>query len=325
MRASLIFLAFAAAVAAQPSFDPYQFIDKKGLHNADVNQLWRTLGISGKIRETTVNGAKDTSQSFSCYEDDHCEGQRVSLDWPLVDGDGEDAVVRIAPAYLNANMRRFLVFHREAGSAWKLVDYLDSKGWDYDHPQLSVVSSGGMRWLVATSWPHCGTGCNEHPMFWYELKNGKLRMVLTVPRAGGQFNENPARQFETRFVRASRSGGRETLEFVYHVEYSSGIGSSIQLSDLWDDEKAVKFSRTTGQGEFEFDAKSSELSQDFVKDIFSSEDLGPPRLFQLVQDYLLQIARGPHNRRREWLKELLVQDPNLPELAPVRAAFAKAP
>jgi len=39
MRALPIFLAFVATAAAQPSFDPYQFTDKKDLHNADVNQL----------------------------------------------------------------------------------------------------------------------------------------------------------------------------------------------------------------------------------------------------------------------------------------------
>ena len=324
MRASLIFLAFAAAAAAQPSFDPYQFIDKKDLHNADVNQLWRTLGISATIRQTTASGAKDTSQSFSCFEDDECEGQRVSLNWPLVEGGGEDTVVRIAPAYLNANLRRFLVFHREGNGAWRLVDYLDSTGWDYRHPQLSVISSGRKRWLVVTADPHCGTGCNEQPTYWYESKNGKLRMVLTVPLAGGQFNENPGRQFETRFIRASQLAGRETLEFLYHVEFIPGVGSSIN-SDLWGDEKVIRFSRPTGQGEFKFDAKSSEAPEAFVEDVFSSDDLGPPRLFQLIQDHLLVVARGPHDQRRSWLKEVLDENANLPELAPVRAALAKAP
>jgi hypothetical protein len=155
------------------------------------------------------------------------------------------------------------------------VDYLDSTGWDYDHPQLSVVSSGGKRWLVATAWPHCGTGCSEHPTYWYELKNGKLRMVLTVPLAGGQFNENPGRQFETRFVRASQSAGHETLEFLYHVEFIPGVGSSVS-ADLWGEEKVICFSRPNQEGEFRFDPIKSAASEAFVEDIFSSDDLGTP-------------------------------------------------
>jgi hypothetical protein len=322
MRALLIFLAFVAAAVAQSSIDPYQFIDKKTLNNADVNQLWRTLGISGKIRETMANGSKDTTATFKCADD--CEAQRVGLSWPLLDGDGEDAVIRISPAYLNANLSRFLVFHRSGDRPWQLIDYLDSTEWDYNFPSVSVANSAGKRWLVVTLHPHCGTGCSLTHADWYELNNGKLRMVLTVPLDGGQFNENPARQFETRFLRGSQSGGRETLEFIYHVEFRPSFRSSID-TDLWGEEKVIRFSRATGQSEFRFDPRNSEASETFVEDIFSSHELGPPRLFKSVQDRLLAIARGPNGPRRRWLKEVLDQNPNLPELASVRAAFAKLP
>jgi hypothetical protein len=318
MRALLIFLAFIAAAAAQPSFDPYQFIDKKDLHNADVNQLWRTLGISGKIRETTANGSKDTAATFKCAAD--CEAQQVGLIWPLLDGGGEDVIVRITAP--NSNFRRFLVFHREV-AGWRLVDYLDSAEWDYDEPSVSTVVSGGNRWLVVKAWPHCGTGCSLIHTDWFELKNGRLRMVLTVPISGHQVNENPGRQFETRFVRASQSDGRETLELIYHVEFTPGFGSTVD-ADLWGDEKVIRFSRPTGQSEFKFDAKSSEASKGFVENIFSPDELGPSRLLGLVQDRLLAIANGPHDRRRGWLKDLLEQNPNLRELGAVREALGRA-
>jgi hypothetical protein len=231
-------------------------------------------------------------------------------------------VLRISPSYLNANLSRFLIFHRNGDRPWKLVDYLDSTEWNYNFPSVSVANSAGKRWLVVTSHPHCGTGCSLCYTDWYELKNGKLRMVLTVPFSGGEFNANPTRQFETRFVRGSQSGGRETLEFVYHVEFNPSFRSSIE-TNLWGDEKLVRFSRGTGQAEFRFDAKNSETSEAFLKDIFSTTDLWPPRLFELVRDHLLEIARGPQNKRREWLKELLEQNPKLPELARVRATFVK--
>jgi hypothetical protein len=203
MRPLLIFLTFAAA-AAQSSIDPFKLRDKKDLHLADVTQLWRTLGISEKIRETTADGAKDTNRSFDCAEDDRCEAEYVGPNWPLLDG--QDAVIRISPAYLNANLTRFLVFHRNGDNPWQLIDYLDSTEWDYNFPDISVAYSAGKRWLLVKLHPHCGTGCSLTHTDWYELKNGKLRMVLTVPLAGGQFNENPARQFETRFVRGANPG-----------------------------------------------------------------------------------------------------------------------
>jgi hypothetical protein len=233
-------------------------------------------------------------------------------------------VVRIAPAYLDANLRRFLILNQqETGGAWRLIDYLDLTEWDYNQPEISVVSSGGKGWLVVKAWPHCGTGCSSIHTDWYELKNGKLRMVLTVPVAGHQGNENPGRQFETRFVRASQSGGRETLEFLYHVGFFPGFGSTID-SDLWGDEKIIRFSRPSGQGEFKFDAKNSELSEAFVRKMFSSLEAGPER-FEILQDRLLKIARGPNDSDREWLKELLEQNSDVPQLARVRAAMEKSP
>jgi hypothetical protein len=98
------------------------------------------------------------------------------------------------------------------------------------------------------------------------------------------------------------------------------------MSNLWDDEKLIRFSRTAGQGEFKFDAKNSEASEAFVNDIFTTnEEVSQRRIFQLIQNRLLEIARGPNDQRRRWLKEVLDENPNLPELAPVRAAFAKVP
>ena len=318
MRALLIFLVLVVVAAAQSSFDPNQLVAKKDLLDADVIQLWRTLGISEKIRETTAKGSEDTSADFKCPE---CEAQRLDLSWPLVEGHGEDAVVRIsAPLY--SDTRRFLVFHHEEGRAWRLVDYLDITEWAYDEPVVSIVRSGDKRWLVLKAWPRCGTGCGLVRNDWYELKNGKLRMVLTVPFSGYQGNSILVRQFETRFVRAGQSEGTETLEFVYHVEFAAGFASTFDI-DLWGDEKVIKFSRPTGQGEFKFDAKNSEASEAFIKEIFSMSGIESSLLFELIQDRLLMIARGPHNQNREWLNELLDDNADQPELDQVRAAFGK--
>jgi len=247
----------------------------------------------------------------------------VRLDWPLLEEFGASGIViRISSAY--EDLSRFLVF--QAGDAgWRLVDYFDSTMWEVSPQNVSVVFSGGKRWLVLRkTWPRCGSSCGVTFTDWFELKDGKLRMVLTVPLSGYVGDEKPGRQYETRFVRASRSGARETLEFVYHVEFNSGFFSSVQVSNLWSDEKTVRFSRPAGQGEFKFDASKSEASEGFVSDIFSSLQIGP-RFFELIQDHLMEIARGPHDQRRDWLKELLEENSDVPQLARVREALQKTP
>jgi hypothetical protein len=327
MRALLASLVFTFSAVAQSSIDPYEFLSKKDLHNADVNQRWRRLGVSGKIRETGGNGSKDTSKTFRCDPDDQCEAELLWHHRSLLssDADGEDEVVRVSPKGGYYDLNRFLVFRLEE-KGWRLVDYLDSTNSHYDTAEALIVNSGGKRWVVVNSYPRCGTGCSLNPSDWYELKNGKFRLVLSVPLSGHEGEENPGRYFESRFVRAIRTDALETLEFVFHVEFRPSLGSSIQVSNLFEDENLIRFSRPVGQGEFKFDAKNSEASEAFVDEIFTtSEEVNQPRIFRLMQNHLLAIARGPNDQRRRWLKELLDENPNLPELAPVRAAFAKVP
>jgi hypothetical protein len=243
MRARPILLAlFVCAPFATPqaAIDPNEYFAKqKTFLDADLNQLWRTLGISAKVRETTVSGSKDTNRIFGC-------GGQCEVAVQDGEGFGDDSVVRITAPL--RNLRRFLVFGRDNSSeAWRFVDYLDSTEWDYEEPGLSEVFSGGKRWLVLKEWPHCGTGCSLIHTDWLELKDGKLRRVLTVPLSGHDVNQNPGRVFETRFVRASQAEGREILEFIYHVEFGRGFGSSIDVDSLWNDEKAIRFSRPSGE------------------------------------------------------------------------------
>jgi hypothetical protein len=326
MRAWMITVVFVSAASwagAQAEVDPYTFAGRKDIHNAELDRLWRTLGISAKIRETTVNGSKDTGESFNCGPDDSCDWELFRPDWPLVDDGGDEMVVRVTPTDGYGDLSRFLVFH-SGQAGWRLVDYLDSTPSRYSRAQVSIIYSGGNRWIVLRSSPRCGTGCGLDPAEWFELKDGKLRSVLIVPLLGHDGNGELGRYFETRFVRARQLAGRETLEFIYHVEFRSGFGSAVAVGDLWNEEKIIRFSRPSGQGEFKFDAKNSEASEAFVKESFSSYGVDQPRLFELVQDRLLEIARGPRSRRREWLKDLLEMNPDLPELARVREAFSKA-
>ena len=86
-------------------------------------------------------------------------------------------------------------------------------------------------------WPHCGTGCSLHYTDWFELNGGKIRKVLRVPDSGYDIKTNPGISYETRFVRANQSGKSATLEFLYHLTVSPGFGSSVEHSDLFEEEK----------------------------------------------------------------------------------------
>jgi hypothetical protein len=147
MRPWLIFLvamSCATFATAQASIDPYQFAGRKDIHNADLSQLWRTLGISAKIRVTTASGSKDTTSNFNCGPDDTCDWELFPPEWPLLADNGDEMVVRITPTDAYGDLSRFLVLH-SGKAGWRLVDYLDSTPSRYSRTQVSIIYSGGMR------------------------------------------------------------------------------------------------------------------------------------------------------------------------------------
>ena len=143
--------------------------------------------LSGKIRETTGSGSKDTSESFKCDPEDRCEAEHLwHHESPLnFGGDGEDAVIRVSPDGGYYDLSRFLVFHL-GETGWRFVDYLDSTGSHYDDAEALIITRAGRDGSSLNSYPRCGTGCSSDGSDWFELKNGKFRMVLSVPLSGTQ-------------------------------------------------------------------------------------------------------------------------------------------
>ena len=246
-------MCFASITFGQSPVDPFEITQTTS--NKDATQLWRKLGISDKIRDASVGGAKEIASKFICgLNGSSYEAQNVSFDRILATN-GRDVIVRIS--FNSCDLHRFLLFHQDR-DGWRLIDYLDSQNSHYSPPEANVISSGGKRWLVITSYPRGGTGVGIQPADWYEIREGKFRWVLSAPMKGHDMNLNPAREFSTRFIRATTIAERETLEFIYSVNFESGFRSSNPFEQfLWQDEWTVAYSRSAGQAELKFDPKNS--------------------------------------------------------------------
>jgi hypothetical protein len=311
---------FAGVTFGQSAVNPFEITQTT--FNEDATQLWRKLGITDKIRNTSVAGAREIGGSFTCGQSGaNYEAENASFDRILAE-DGRDVVVRIS--FNSCDLHRFLFFHQGRGG-WRLVDYLDSADSHYSPPEANVISSGGNRWLVITSYPRGGTGVGIQTADWYEIHEGKFRWVLAVPMKGHDMNYNPAREFSARFVRATTIAGRETLEFIYSISFESGFGSSNPFDQfLWQDEWTVAYSRAAGQVELKVDPKNSSTTKKIITDLFNYDTVENAELLGLVANHLLEIARQPNDPRRPWLKEVLNKYPNLRELAPVREVLREA-
>lgn len=313
---------FAGIAFGQGSLDPFKITHPGTIPSRDATQLWRKLGISDNLRDTSTTGAKEIAGKFTCGPSgSNYEAEDASFDRILAE-DGRDVVVRIS--FTSCDLHRFLLFH-QGRNGWRLVDYLDSTDSHYSPPQASVISSGGKRWLVITSYPRGGTGVGIQPTDWYEIHDGKFRWVLVVPMKGHDMNHNPAREFSARFVRAMTIAGRETLEFIYSINFESGFGSSNPFEQfLWQDEWTVAYSRATGKAELKFDPKNSGATKKLIEELFNYDTIEDSKLLALITNQLIEIARQPDDRRRPWLREVLDKYPKLRELGSVREAFDKA-
>jgi hypothetical protein len=305
---ALITLTFAAIASCQNlTFESISELARKvDKREITSEQLWDALG-SGPGPFDCRQGCDVDRQYLGKFESDA----------------GYDELVKLS----QQDYARFLLLH-SLDERSTLVAYVDAGESRYDPAEAKAILSGGKNWLQLRTYPRGGTGVSVSPTDWYELSQNQLRRVLRVPATGHQANNDPARSFETRFIRAETVAGIETLKFVYSVEFVSGYGSggaSIDTS-LWQDERIVTFSRSKGEVAFHFDPVRSQMAKEYADRIFSYDDFYGDEFgyYRLLSDRLLEIARNPHDRRREWLKQLLEREHDIPMLEPVRKVFANA-
>jgi hypothetical protein len=317
-----LLVGIALRVSAQTQADPstiFWMLTQKGVDGKqDLESVWKTLGISGQMRETTSAGVQPTDLVFGCEQG--CTVKSVASNEDLLLEDGFDEITLISTG--QGAYCRLLLFH-ENNRRWRLVDYLDIIGSRYGEPSVNIVTSGGKRWLVTSAYYGGGTGVALKQSDWYELRGGKFRHVLGLPAEGHDINDDPARFFNTSFMMANTKLGRESLEFVFHVRFKTQAWSDKPEALLWEQESTVVYTRLIGQTEFRYDRQNSKLTMEFADRIFAY-DIEKPDLYPLLSEQLLGIARGARDWRRAWLKQLLDRERDLPSLVPVRKAFANA-
>jgi hypothetical protein len=286
-------------------------------------RFWNALGISPAVRRTSARGITATFRRFDCNP---CSAQLLAQT-TLESLDDSDELLKVS----NENETRLLLIHNQDGIS-RLVDYLDAEMSEYAPPEFSIYSSAGRTFVQITTFPRGGTGLADFPADWYEVHESRFRWVLRVPQSGNQANADPARDWSASFVGSDFVHGVEILKFAYSAQFGSGFssGGAANEIDLWNDERAVAFSRQKGQTLFKFDGRRSNTTKEFVDFMFSEAgDVydfpeEQSRFYRLLSDHLLEIARNPRDPRREWLRQLLERKRDVPTLKPVREAFVNA-
>jgi len=285
-------------------------------------QFWNALGISPAVRPTSARGTTATFRRLGCP----CSVQRIAW-YTLESLDDFDELVQVS----EGNQARLLLIHNQDGIS-RLVDYLDAEMSEYAPPEFSILTAAGNTFVQVTTFPRGGTGLADFPADWYEVHENHFRWVLRVPQSGNQANADPARDWSANFVGSDFVHGVEILKFAYSAQFGSGFssGGAANEIDLWNDERAVAFSRQKGQTLFKFDRRRSNTTKEFVDFMFSEAgDVydfpeEQSRFYRLLSDHLLEIARNPRDPRREWLRQLLERKRDVPTLKPVREAFVNA-
>ncbi len=319
-----IALRLPAQTQADPATIPWMLTQKGIDGKQDLDRVWKALGISGQMRETTSAGVNAAALTFDC--DQGCDAMILDSNVDLLLEGGIDEIVMISTRA--GAFCRVLLFHQN-NHEWRLVDYLDVIGSRYGEPSVNVVASSGKRWLVTSAYYGEGTGVAQKQSDWYELRSGKFRRVLALPAEGHDMNYDPVRSFSTRFLKAATVPSGEKLEFTFRVQFQGRDRSGLAAGLLWEQESTVLYSRASGQIEFRFDQRSSQLTEKFIKYVFAyGDDYGDvedlSKYYRLLGEHFLEIARNPRDRRRGWLKQLLDREQDISSLEPVRKAFANA-
>lgn len=323
LRAAWIAIAILAISASgqtskqqrQPVPSPEEIIrmvESQASKEDDLENLWKALHISPKLRTIWTNRTDVGTEELSCWMG--CDATIVNTQ-PSLLKTGRNTLVRVCGR--GGTECRFLLL-QEKQRGWTLVDYFDSTYNRYERPSAAVVWSGERRWIVVSEGGGGGTGVSLRASSWYELRNGRFRCVLDVSEKGHDLNFHPARTFSTQFLRYERVGGKELLRFKFNAAFEDYP----EKKALWKESWNVTYTRVGEQPTFRFDSGSSDIDERAAKDLFHFDSLRLANFVRIAFNHLMEIARNPSDDRREWLKGFLEENRNVRQLNAVRTAFA---
>jgi hypothetical protein len=286
----LLLSADAQTPATCASSAPLPFSPSPGeiTETDDLAALWTRLGIP----------------AFPALE--NCEGCTRDLvrTEKLLNVPEPEALIRICATYWGENCR-VLLLQQQGDAQWRLLDHLDFADLKYRAPEVKVVDTGGVRWLVTSVVGGSGTGVALNFEKWIEFRCGKLQKVLAHPLEGYDLTIDPVRHFRTALEGFEKDEDSERLLFRYQVRFEAKEDGKA----LWAPEHRVVYSRNPPDSEFRFSEKGSDLKEAQLSQLFDFDTMTESDFFEYSYPRLLEIAQLRSDSRHPWLARFLARQP----------------
>lgn len=215
---------------------------------------------------------------------------------------------------------RYLVFKNE--QTWRLLGYVDHEFNRYQMSTHRVMNLVGRRWFVVRGQTGSGTGFSQYAETLYHVSAKGVEPVLMFWSSGHTYPwpTGLARTFKTSIINR-----RNGLDVVYTTNYSMLKSSSKDIPWITNRQR-LSYRWNERELEFVFDQKNSTIDERDAEAIANVEpdDESVPQIgnttFPNKQQFigggpqvflksnmktLMRIAKGPNNKQKEWLREVL--------------------
>jgi hypothetical protein len=209
---------------------------------SDLPPFWASLNIT----ENQFTNSSSIFEAASTFGD--------------LDGDGNDE--RILRLTLGTSMIRFVILkHVSRGrNVWRTLAYLDIPDFHFA-PEARVVSNGRASWLALNNDQQAwGTGILQENETWYELTNGRLIKVLSVPeKVDAVWVARPTihRQLSTELSTVPFDGINDRVDASFTAVFSWGSGDKDKVTIR----RRVVFAKQPDAKQFQFDGADSDIPE----------------------------------------------------------------
>jgi hypothetical protein len=257
---------------------------------SDLAPFWASLNIT----ENQFTNSSSIFEATSTFGD--------------LDRDGKDE--RILRLTLGTSMIRFVILKQvsRGRNAWRTLAHLDIPEFHLA-PEARVVSNGRASWLALNNDQRAwGTGILQENETWYELTNGQLVKVLSLPEEVDEvWVAQPTihRQLKAELSARQFDGIKDRIDVAFNAVFSWGDYDKPTVTVA----RKVSFAKDPASQVFRFDDANSDITEPTYRAICDLEnsDLEYDVLVDFAHDEFVKLASGTDEQRqrvREMLPEL---------------------
>jgi len=271
---------------------------------ADLRQIWAQLGIKKPNFGDSSDKEEEQNQQTDRFltKCNNCAVETFVYD--LIGEPGREFLLRVSDRA--AESCRYLVFNRlndRSKADWRLLGYIDHGFGRYRMPEHFIVNSGGKNWLVVKVQQGSGSA---FAVYWdrlFQVESDSIKEILRVPSEGhlSTSGSYPTNEFTTKIVDCAVNNSVTTVHLEFSVSYSAFTASGEEVL-LWNKKQTAFYRRDSTTNQVALDRSNSDLPEEEIAAIYVRDWLSDDDFIKYNKEELTEIAQGPDNNRKKWLR-----------------------